>query len=189
MTTATFWSKVANNDSSFEAKWKQIMVAPYAQFATRIRAWAGANHYSSRLRLIVVPVLEDHAPNAADYARLASWTQAGLPAGITMRRNGSPRVSGLALETHTESATFDLLPDDAVSNDGFTVNGTQWQAIQTRALSQSAAALLWRTEFNGNNPTDRSTEPPSARGILTPFADPGKVSSLIGWITYRPNGL
>jgi hypothetical protein len=42
MTTATFWSKVANNDSSFEAKWKQIMVAPYAQFATRIQAWAAA---------------------------------------------------------------------------------------------------------------------------------------------------
>jgi hypothetical protein len=106
-----------------------------------------------------------------------------------MRRNGSPRVSGLALETHTESATFDLLPDDAVSNDGSTVNGTQWQAIQTRALAQSAAALLWRTEFNGNNPADRGTKPPSARGILTPFADPAKVSSLIGWITYRPNGL
>jgi hypothetical protein len=189
LTNQQFWGKVSSNDSAFKAKWQQVMVAPYAQFAQRIQAWASANKYSNRLRLIVVPVLEDHATSTKAYQTLANWTQQALPSGVSMRRNGSGRLSGLTLELHTSGASFSLQADDAVSNDGVTVDGARWQAMQTQALKQNAAALLWRTEFNANSPADRNSKAPYQRGTLKPFAQSSQVTSLVAWITYRPNGL
>ena len=133
LSNSAFWAKVSSNDAAFKAKWLQVMVGPYTQFAQRIQAWASANGYSKRLRLIVVPVLEDHAPNSSTYQRLAGWTQQGLPSGVSMRRNGDGRIAGLALELHTGSASFSLAADDAVSNDEVVdISGSAWQAIQTR---------------------------------------------------------
>lgn len=197
LSVTAFWKAVKANNDRLADDWKQLMVTPFSDWASSVYAWADANGYGNRLQLVIVPVLEDRCRNKGTFQQLIDWTQQGLGADVRyrvqLRRNplsSTARISGVPMEFHTTNTRKKFFPGDVVSNDGTTVNGTQWRDVQTNALSKNASALLWRPEFNANQYTvDRNALAPWERGTLRPFEDSDKVSTMKQWIRFRPNGL
>jgi hypothetical protein len=173
-----FWSHVQND--SLHTDWRDHMAKPAGDWIRSIKAWANSKGWGNRIRFIVVPVLEDGGPAAADhpagwvYARLRDWTAEGINDGaVSYRRNSTTvnadRIPGVPMEFHRTSLNASIVSNDVITSDGDNISEPAWAGVQASAHARGVSALWWVAGFNSN--TSTRTTPPWQRGPLMPFTN------------------
>lgn len=197
LSTSKFWSLVGSNNKTLQSDWQTKLAQPAADFVTGMNAWVQSKGYASRIRFVVVPVLEDGIASpkvvdaaGRDYQKILDWTRPKFPAYVQFRRNtvafSAPRITGLPMEFHKADingmVAGDMLTADGVKKNGAFIGDDDWIAVQRQAIPRSISALFWWQSFNG----DRSKGAPWQRGILKPFtSSPGSVERAKRLITAR----
>jgi hypothetical protein len=90
LSASEFWFLVRSGDRTLKGQWQNQLVAPMARFVSSMTGWAASQGSSSRLRFVVVPILEhgNSGSNVAGaaYQKIFDWTKPVQPALATVCR-------------------------------------------------------------------------------------------------------
>jgi hypothetical protein len=149
-------------------------------FQQQVGAWASARGLRDQIHFVLVPMLEDDAPNAATFRNLLDVI-ARYRAGHGIQRayyrrsalKNYFRVDNLPLEVHGGTLPGFLRSGDVWSNDGTEMAADAFIRQQRQALARGISCLWHRGEWNGCPPFNRPTDPPWVRLNLRPLTSTG----------------